>query len=66
MACPLLIGLPQGLNVSGVTMWAVRLAGALAEAGRPAALVLHGEPPGHERLALEVRRQGNGLKGGID
>jgi glycosyltransferase involved in cell wall biosynthesis len=54
MACPLLIGLPQGLNVSGVTMWAVRLAGALAEAGRPTALLLHGEPPGHGRLALEV------------
>ena len=32
MTCqpPLLIGLPHGLNVSGVTMWAVRLANALA------------------------------------
>jgi glycosyltransferase involved in cell wall biosynthesis len=54
MACPLLIGLPQGLNVSGVTMWAVRLAGAMAEARRPVALLLHREPPGHDRLGLEL------------
>jgi glycosyltransferase involved in cell wall biosynthesis len=54
MACPLLIGLPQGLNVSGVTVWAVRLAGIMAEAGRPAALLLHREPPGHERLDLDL------------
>ncbi|MHC4217634.1 MAG: glycosyltransferase family 4 protein [Planctomycetota bacterium] len=54
MPCPLLIALPQGLNVSGVTMWAVRLAGTVAAAGRPAALLLHGEPPGHDRLALEL------------
>jgi glycosyltransferase involved in cell wall biosynthesis len=54
MACPLLIGLPQGLNVSGVTVWAARLAGAMAAAGRPAALLLHREPPGHERLELDL------------
>ncbi|MHC4305151.1 MAG: glycosyltransferase family 4 protein [Planctomycetota bacterium] len=54
MASPLLIGLPQGLNVSGVTVWAARLAGAVAEAGRPAALLLHREPPGHERLDLNL------------
>jgi glycosyltransferase involved in cell wall biosynthesis len=56
MASPLLIGLPQGLNVSGVTVWAARLAGAMAAAGRPAALAVHREPPGHERLDLELHR----------
>jgi glycosyltransferase involved in cell wall biosynthesis len=54
MTCPLLIGLPQGLNVSGVTVWAVRLAGLMAEAGRATALLLHREPPGHERLELDL------------
>ena len=54
MACPLLIGLPQGLNVSGVTVWAARLAGAVAEAGRAAALLVHREPPGQERLEFEL------------
>jgi glycosyltransferase involved in cell wall biosynthesis len=62
---PLLIGLPHGLNVSGVTMWAVRLANALAAGtgakGDSAAnevsgvgLVVHREPVGHEPLSLEV------------
>ncbi len=54
MGCPLLIALPHGLNVSGVTMWAIRLAGTLAERGRGAGLLLHGEPPGHDRLPIEL------------
>lgn len=47
-----MIVLAQGLNVSGVTMWGVRLANGLAARGRVAALVLHREP--REQKALEV------------
>ena len=43
----LVIALPHGLNVSGVTMWAVRLSNALAERGRVAALILHPEERTH-------------------
>ncbi|MCB9845863.1 MAG: glycosyltransferase family 4 protein [Phycisphaeraceae bacterium] len=50
----LVIALPQGLNVSGVTMWAVRLANTLAARGRPAGVILHGEPRGQRRLDLEL------------
>jgi glycosyltransferase involved in cell wall biosynthesis len=53
---PLLIALPHGLNVSGVTLWAVRLAGELVRAGRRAALLLHPEPPGQKRLDVELAR----------
>ena len=49
MACPLLIALPHGLGVSGVNSWAIRLAGAWADRGFPAALALHREPPGRAR-----------------
>lgn len=51
---PLLIALPHGLNVSGVTLWAVRLAGEAARSGRRVALVLHPEPPGQSRLDLPI------------
>jgi glycosyltransferase involved in cell wall biosynthesis len=51
---PLLICLPQGLSISGVTMWAVRLAGALVERGRAAGLIVHGVPPGQASLEIEV------------
>lgn len=54
MACPLLIALPRGLGVGGVNTWAVRLVGAWAARGHPAALVLHGEPSGHRRLDLRL------------
>lgn len=50
---PLLIALPHGVNVSGVTLWAVRLAGELARGGRRAALLLHPEPPGQRRLEVD-------------
>ena len=64
---PLLIALPHGLNVSGVTMWAVRLANALAAGTGAGAgsktgwngaggvgLVVHREPSGHDRLPLAL------------
>ncbi len=51
---PLLIALPHGLNVSGVTLWAVRLAGEAARSGRRVALLLHPEPPGQSRLELPI------------
>ena len=47
---PLLICLPHGLNVSGVTTWALRLAGALAARGRRAGLIVHREPDDQRRL----------------
>ncbi len=52
MPAPLLIILPHGLNASGVTLWAVRLAGALAGDGRRVGLLLHREPAGQRRLAI--------------
>jgi glycosyltransferase involved in cell wall biosynthesis len=52
MAVPLLIALPHGLGVSGVNVWAVRLAGALALRGTAAALLHHAEPNGHDRVDL--------------
>lgn len=50
----LLIALPQGLNVSGVTMWALRLANALVRSGGAAGLILHPEPAGQSRLDLPI------------
>ncbi|MBL8764856.1 MAG: glycosyltransferase family 4 protein [Phycisphaerae bacterium] len=52
MTAPVLIVLPQGLNVSGVTVWAVRLAGALAARGRPVTLLLHAEPAVQGRIGV--------------
>jgi len=54
MGSPLLIALPQGLGVSGVNLWAARLADAVVRRGRPAALLLHREPAGHAALNLEL------------
>ena len=54
MRCPLLIALPQGLGVSGVNLWAVRLAEVVAERGRAVALVVHREPPGPVRLDVPI------------
>lgn len=53
----MLIALPQGLNVSGVTMWGVRLANGLAERGRPVGLVLHREPSEQRTLDLAIDRR---------
>lgn len=52
--CPMLIALPDGLSVSGVTTWAVRLAGALASRGRSVGLIAHAEPPGASRLTTRL------------
>lgn len=41
LQAPLLIALPQGLNISGVTTWALRLANGLAARGRRAGLIIH-------------------------
>ena len=53
----LLIVLPQGLNVSGVTLWGVRLANELSTRGWRCGLVLHAEPVGQERLELPIARE---------
>ncbi len=50
MSMPLLICLPRGLCVSGVTLWALRLASSLAD-GRRVALIVHREDEGHEPIA---------------
>lgn len=50
----MLIALPQGLGVSGVTLWAVRLVNALAARGRVAGLIVHAEPPGFTPLDLPI------------
>jgi glycosyltransferase involved in cell wall biosynthesis len=46
----MLIGLPCGLGLGGVTTFAVRLANGLAARGRPAAVLLHREPADSPRL----------------
>lgn len=54
MSVPLVISLPDGLNVSGVSAWAVRLANARASLGHPVALVVHPTPPGQRALPLRL------------
>ena len=60
-SAPVLISLPDGLNISGVTLWALRLARVLAAAGRDVTLALHADsdpafadavPPGVRALSL--------------
>ncbi|MFG0273882.1 MAG: glycosyltransferase [Phycisphaerales bacterium] len=51
---PTLLALPHGLTVSGVTMWAVRLANALAARGGRVALVSHTEATSHARLDIPL------------
>lgn len=50
---PVLISLPHGLDLGGVTSWAVRLANGLAERGRAVGLVVH--PRAADQPAAEVR-----------
>jgi glycosyltransferase involved in cell wall biosynthesis len=50
----LVIALPHGLSVSGITMWAVRLSSALAQRGHAAALILHAEPDGCARIGAPI------------
>lgn len=65
MLAPFLIALPQGLVVSGVTTWALRLASALTERERRVMLAVHPAvesqrtlaadlPPGVERLEINM------------
>ncbi len=49
-----LLILPQGLTVTGVTTWALRLGGALARAGRPVGVIAHGSAPGHRVLGAAI------------
>lgn len=51
---PVLFILPQGLTVTGVTTWGVRLAAALADTGRRAGLIVHGSLPGHAPIELPI------------
>lgn len=50
----MLIALPWGLGVGGVTTWAVRLANGLAAKGRACGLVIHPEPAGSAVLAAGI------------
>ncbi len=50
----MLIALPHGLGVSGVTMWAMRLANVLVRRGRAAGLIVHPEPPGVAPIDLPI------------
>lgn len=51
---PVLFALPLGLLVSGITTWALRLAGALAHEGRRVAIIAHDEPPAFRGLTADV------------
>lgn len=54
MPAPLLIILPHGFNASGVTLWAARLARALAGRGRRIGILTHAEPAGQRRLSVDL------------
>lgn len=54
MTAPLLIALPHGFNASGVTAWAVRLANALAWAGRAVGLVVHDVPSAQRAVEFSI------------
>ncbi|MFG0256920.1 MAG: glycosyltransferase [Phycisphaerales bacterium JB043] len=51
---PVLIALPHGMNVSGVTLWATRLANALVGDGHPVTLLTHSEPTHQRRLDIPL------------
>ncbi len=53
---PLIICLPRGLCVSGVTLWALRLASALAD-DRRVALIVHREGDDHAPIGAPVDRR---------
>lgn len=54
MTTPMLIALPRGLGVSGVTTWAGRLLNALADRGHPVGLIRHAEDPEHPSIDLAL------------
>lgn len=43
---PILLSLPHGLDLGGVTTWAVRLANGFAQRGHRVAIIAHPSPPG--------------------
>jgi hypothetical protein len=49
-----MIMLPGGLCVSGVAMWATRLASSLVEMGSPVSLVLFAGQPGQQELHIPI------------
>lgn len=54
---PVLISLPHGLDLGGVTTWAVQLANGLAERGREVALVVHPRGEGQPAAVVELHRK---------
>jgi glycosyltransferase involved in cell wall biosynthesis len=55
-AAPLLLALPYGLQIGGVTTFAVRLANGMAARGRPVAVILHPEPGSEGTLEADWHR----------
>lgn len=49
-----LVALPHGLNASGVTLWAARMANALAARRIHVGLILHPEPPDQAPCAVDL------------
>src|SRR6185369_16703269 len=54
MAAPLFISLPTGLNVGGVTTFALRLAHGMARRGRHVTLLVHPEARGAARVEFDL------------
>lgn len=54
---PVLISLPHGLDLGGVTTWAVQLANGLAERGREVALVVHPRGADQPAAVVELHRK---------
>lgn len=52
-AAPLLLSLPHGLDLGGVTSWAVRLANGLAARGRVVGMMVHPRRDGHPPAQLD-------------
>ncbi|MBX3322492.1 MAG: glycosyltransferase [Phycisphaeraceae bacterium] len=51
---PVLIILPQGASIGGVTTWAITLANALAAERRPVTLLIHGAIDHHASVPLKL------------
>ena len=52
-SAPFLFSLPHGLDLGGVTSWAVRLANGLAARGRVVGMIVHPRGEGHPAAQLE-------------
>ncbi len=53
---PVLIILPQGASIGGVTTWAVTFASALAADRRPVTLLIHGAIDHHDSVPLKLHQ----------